>query len=123
MGALSTLVLLAVSLPNLFAQGNQPSRQEDPTAQAPATRAPATPPTFPTSEAKHQSDRPDVRVYMGAIVQSGDSCILKAGNQQYLLDNQKKARRYKGKDVKITGTLDKAKNLIHVEKIDQSPSI
>jgi hypothetical protein len=40
MGALSTLVLLAVSLPNLFAQENQPSRQEDPTAQAPATRAP-----------------------------------------------------------------------------------
>ena len=51
MGALSTLALLAVSLPNLFAQGNQPSRQEDPTAQAPATGAPATPPTFPVSEA------------------------------------------------------------------------
>ena len=123
MGALSTLALLAVSLPNLFAQGNQPSRQEDPTAQAPATRAPATPPTFPTSEAKQQSDRPDVRVYMGAIVQNGDSYILKAGNQQYLLDSQKKARKYKGKDVKITGTLDKAKNLIHVEKIDASPSM
>src|ERR1043165_8880964 len=60
MGALSTLALLAVLQPNLFAQGNQPSRQEDPTAQAPATRAPATPPTFPTSEAKRQSDRPDV---------------------------------------------------------------
>lgn len=123
MGALSTLILLVVSLPNLFAQGNQPSRQEDPTAQAPATRAPATPPTFPTSEAKQQSDRPDVRVYMGAIIQNGDSYILKAGNQQYRLDNQKKARKYKGKDVKITETLDKAKNLIHVEKIDQSPSI
>jgi hypothetical protein len=74
MGALSTLALLAVSLPNLLAQGNQPSRQEDPTAQAPATRAPATPPTFPTSEAKQQSDRPDVRVYMGAIVQNGTGC-------------------------------------------------
>ena len=123
MGALSTLALLAVLLPNLFAQGNQPSRLEDPTAQAPATRAPATPPTFPTSEAKKQSDRADVRVYMGTIVQDGDSYVLKAGNEQYLLESQKKVQKYKGKDVKITGTLDKAKNLIHVEKINVSPSM
>lgn len=66
MGALCTLALLAVSLPNLFAQ-NRPSQPIDPAAQAPAT--PATPPTFPTSETKQQSDRPDVRVYMGAIAQ------------------------------------------------------
>ncbi len=106
LGALRSLALLAVLLPNLFAQ-NRPSQPIDPTAQAPATRAPATPP----------------RVYMGAIVQNGDSYVLKAGNQQYLLDSQKKARKYKGKDVKITGTLDKTKNLIHVEKIDASPSM
>ncbi len=60
---------------------------------------------------------------MGAIVQNGDSYVLKAGNQQFLLDSQKQARKYKGKDVKITGTLDKAKNLIHVEEIDESPSM
>jgi hypothetical protein len=78
--ALCTLALLAVSLPNLFAQGSQPSQPLDPTAQAPATPAPATPPTFPTSEAKPQSDRPDVRVYMGTIVQDGDAYVLRAGN-------------------------------------------
>ena len=122
LSALCSLALLAVSLPNLLAQ-NRPSQPVDPTAQAPATRAPATPPTFPTPEAKPQSDRPDVRVYMGAVVQNGDSYVLKSGNQQYLLDSQKKARKYKGKDVKITGTLDKAKNLIHVKKIDESPSM
>ena len=49
-GALCTLALLAVWLPNLFAQGSQPSQPVDPTAQAPATRAPATPQTFPTSK-------------------------------------------------------------------------
>ncbi|HMJ23591.1 MAG TPA: DUF5818 domain-containing protein [Terriglobales bacterium] len=122
LSALCSLALLAVSLPNLFAQ-NRPSQPVDPTAQAPATRAPATPPTFPTPEAKQQSDRPEVRVYMGAVVHNGDSYVLKTGNQQYLLDSQKKARKYKGKDVKITGTLDKAKNLIHVKKIDESPSM
>jgi hypothetical protein len=122
-GALCTLVLLAGSLPSLFAQGSQPSQPLDPTAQAPATRAPATPPTFPTSEAKPRPDRADVRIYMGTIVKDGDAYVLKAGNKKYLLDSQKKARKYKGKDVKITGTLDKAKNLIHVEKIDASPSM
>ena len=122
LSTLCSLALLAVSLPNLLAQ-NRPSQPVDPTAQAPATRAPATPPTFPTPKAKPQSDRPDVRVYMGAVVQNGDSYVLKSGNQQYLLDSQKKARKYKGKEVKITGTLDKAKNLIHVKKIDESPSM
>ena len=100
MGALCTLALLAVLLPNLFAQGNQPSIQEDPTAQAPATRAPATPPTFPTSEAKKQSDRPDVRVYMGTIVQDGDSYVLKAGNEQYCW---KAKRRFRSTKEKMSG--------------------
>ena len=123
MGVLCTLALLAVSLPDLMAQGNQPSQPIDPTAQAPATPAPATPPTFPTSIAEAQKDRSGVKVYMGAIVKDGDAYFLKAGNEKYLLDSRKKAKNYKGKDVKITGTLDKTKNLIHVEKIEASPSM
>jgi hypothetical protein len=119
-GALCTITLLAGSLPNLFAQGSQPSQPVDPTAQAPATQAPATPPTFPTSEAK---PRPDVRVYIGTIVRDGDAYVLKAGNEKYLLDSQKKAKNYTGKDVKVTGTLEKTKNVIHVEKIEVSPSM
>jgi hypothetical protein len=116
-GALCTITLLAGSLPNLFAQGSQPSQPVDPTAQAPATQAPATPPTFPTSEAKPRPDRPNIRVYIGTIVRDGDAYVLKAGNEKYLLESQKKAKNYKGKDVKITATLDKAKNVIHVEEL------
>src|SRR5216683_6583830 len=109
-----------VRCPSVFAQGSQPSQPVDPTAQAPATPAPATPPTFPTSKAKAQSDRRDLTVYMGTIVKDGDAYILKSGNEKYLLDSQKKAKNYKGKDVQITGTLDKDKHLIHVEKIKVS---
>jgi hypothetical protein len=119
-GAICSITLLAGSLPNLFAQGSQPSQPVDPTAQAPATQAPATPPTFPTSEAK---PRPDVRVYIGTIVRDGDAYVLKGGNEKYLLDSQKKAKNYTGKDVKVTGTLEKTKNVIHVEKIEVSPSM
>ena len=68
-GALCTLALLAVSLPNLFAQGSQPSQPVGPTAQAPATPTPVTPPTFPRSEAKAEPDRADVRVLYGTNCQ------------------------------------------------------
>jgi hypothetical protein len=122
-GALYSLALLAGSLPNLFEQGSQPSQPVDPTAQAPATLAPSTPPTFPTPEAKAQRGRPDLRVYIGTIVEDGDAYVLKAANEKYLLDSQKKAKNYKGKEVQITGTLDKEKKLIHVEKIKVSPSM
>jgi hypothetical protein len=50
--------------------------------------APATPPTFPPSETKGRVDRPDVKVYMGTIVTNGDACVLKSGNEKYLLDSQ-----------------------------------
>jgi hypothetical protein len=62
-GALCTVALLAGSLPNVFAQGSQPAQPLDPTAQAPATRAPATPPTFP--KAKEQPDRSGVKFIWG----------------------------------------------------------
>jgi hypothetical protein len=123
LGALCTLALLSGSLPNLFAQGSQPSQPIDPTAQAPATPAPATPPTFPPSEAKARVDRRDVKVYLGTIVANGDACVLKSGNEEYLLDSQKKVKNYKGKDVEVTGTLDQERHLIHVEKIKVSPSM
>ena len=122
-GALCTVALLAGSLPNVFAQGSQPAQPLDPTAQAPATRAPTTPPTFPTSQAKERPDRSGVKVYMGTILKDGDAYVLKTGNQTYLLDNQKKAQNYKGKDVQLTGTLDNGKKLIHVEKIKVSPAM
>jgi hypothetical protein len=115
--------VLAGSVLGLFAQAGQPSRPTDPTAQAPATRAPTTPPTFSTSEAKAQPNRTDAKVYIGTIVNTGDSFVLKSANEEYLLDNQTKAKKYGGKDVQIMGTLDKDKKLIHIKQIKLSPSM
>lgn len=119
-GALCVLAVLVGSVLSLFAQGGRPSQPVDPTAQAPAT-IPATPPTFPTPEAKAQPNRTDAKVYMGTIVNTGDSYVLKSANEEYLLDSQTKAKKYQGKDVQITGTLDKDKKLIHVKQIKLSP--
>jgi hypothetical protein len=120
---LCTLALLAGSVANLFGQGDQPPQPVDPTAQAPATPAPATPPTFPASEAKAQPDRQEVRVYAGTIVKNADAYVLESGNEQFLLDSQKKVKNFKGKDVQVTGRLDKVKHLIHIEKIKVSPPL
>jgi hypothetical protein len=120
-GALCTVALLAGSLPNVFAQGSQPAQPLDPTAQAPATRAPATPPTFP--KAIEQPDRSGAKVYMGTILKDGNAYVLKTGNQTYLLDSQKKAKNYNGRNVQLTGRLDNDKKLIHVEKIEASPAM
>lgn len=38
---------------------------------------------------------------------------------RYLLDNQERARPYEGKRVKVTGTIDVANNMIHVESIEE----
>jgi hypothetical protein len=35
----------------------------------------------------------------------------------YLLDDQKSAKKYEGKTVVVTGTLDNVSNTIHVQKI------
>jgi hypothetical protein len=36
----------------------------------------------------------------------------------FTLDNQKLAKKYEGKNVVVTGTLDEANNVLHVKKID-----
>jgi hypothetical protein len=36
-----------------------------------------------------------------------------------MLDNQDKLRPYEGKKVKVTGTIDVANNLIHIETIEE----
>jgi len=91
-GALCVIAMLAGSVLSLFAQGGQPSQPGEPTAQSPATTAPTTPPTFPTSEAKAQPNRADAKVYMGTIVNTGNSYVLKSANEEYLLDSQTKSQ-------------------------------
>jgi hypothetical protein len=60
---------------------------------------------------------------MGTIFKDGNAYVLRSGNERYRLDSQKKAKKYEGKDVQITGTLDDEKKLIHVEKIKVAPAI
>jgi hypothetical protein len=89
----------------------------------PRPGSPTPPPSdFPVGRGPRRR-RSVLRTRVADACAEAGAYVLKAGNEKYLPDSQKKAKNYKGKDVKIMGTLDKTRNLIHVEKIEASPSI
>ena len=71
---------------------------------------------IPTLQTKPQ---PEAETFMGTILKNGETFVLSdsATKSRYTLDDAKKARPYEGKSVKVTGTLDKASNVIHVQTI------
>ncbi len=55
------------------------------------------------------------------IMKSGDTYVLQtADNVTYQLDDQERAKQYEGKQVQVTGSLDKSANLIKVRDIKQT---
>src|SRR6266478_8275799 len=69
-----------------------------------------------TSEFQTQTE---TETFFGTILKNGDNFVLSdsATKSKYTLDNPKMASRYEGITVKVTGCLDTARNLIHVETI------
>ena len=68
-----------------------------------------------------QEDQQKSQVFVGKIIktQDGRYALLtdeKAGKGVYL-DDQEKAKEFEGKNVKVTGVLEVAKNLVHVSNI------
>ena len=60
------------------------------------------------------------QTFSGRIVKSKDQFVLKdkSSNNTYKLDRQDIAKQYRGKDVKVSGTLDSANNTIRVSTIE-----
>jgi Protein of unknown function (DUF5818) len=100
------ILLLAVSLmPAVFAQGGAQTQPADPTAQA------------------QTSSVDGSRVFSGSIAHEKSGFVLKSGNTAYRLDDQAKAKQFKGKTVQVTGSLNESTNTIHIEKIEASASM
>jgi hypothetical protein len=61
----------------------------------------------------------EAETFYGTILRDGEHFVLSdsATKSRYNLDNAPKASRYEGMTVKVTGTIDVASNLIHVETI------
>jgi lipopolysaccharide export system protein LptA len=93
--------LMTIPVGALAQQDSQPQ------AQAPAEQTPA-------------PDSQQTQTFTGKLVRSKGSIVLKSesSNTAYSVDNGAQAKAYVGKNVKITGTLDPATNMIHVSNIE-----
>lgn len=143
LAVIASTILLAGLLTAWGQTQSQQPNPPDPTAHAPSSTAPATPPTFPTqsgSQAPEQtpSTQPPeksgsttsspaasqgARTFVGQIIMNNNSYLLRSGDEEYKLDDQSKAKSFAGKDVKVTGDLDRQNKKIHVDSIEIAPSI
>jgi hypothetical protein len=120
---LAALVLTTALLSTATAQGKpeKPGESSPPTSPSPDPKqAPEDQPSAgkPGAKAQHAAT-----VFMGTIVRGQTGFVLRAADLEYGLDDQSKARRFNGKNVKITGSLDASSNTLHVENIEVSPSL
>lgn len=65
--------------------------------------------------------QPAAQSFTGMIVKSGGMYVLQtAENVTYQLDDQEQAKQYEGKQVQVSGSLDKSANMIKVRDIKQT---
>ena len=132
-GVFAAIVLTMALASMSFAQ-TAPAQPQDPTAQSPASPAPASPASPSAKRPPDEGRKPSegessapapstkTRPFMGTVVHENGGYFLRAGDLEYKLDDQTEARRYEGRSVKVTGSLEKQSNTIHVQKIEASPS-
>jgi len=80
---------------------------------------PQKPEANPRETAESQSRTAAAQTFTGTIGKEEEGYTLKVSeNMSYKLDNQEEVQQYDGKRVRVTGTLDSAINLIHVDRIE-----
>ena len=115
-------------LPVAFAQSTTAPSQ-DPTAQPSASPSQQTPsqtnPSTSTSPDPSSSATPSdsQHSFVGSIVKASGKYVLHTTGADYQLDNQDTAKKFEGKDVKVTGQLDAPSNTIRVQSIDPASSM
>ena len=95
-------------------QKPQPIPQPMPSPDRPLQQAEQQP-----AQSNPAQPSPAAQTFTGTIVKDGGKYILKtSGTNVYELDDQERAKRYEGKQVKIAGTLDATGNSLHVTSIE-----
>src|SRR5689334_14855155 len=104
---LTCIPALAQSAP---APSQDPSQQPAPTQ--PSQSQPSQ--TSPTSDSTPQG-----QAFTGTIVKGSDGFMLQddTNKTSYKLDNAKIAKKFNGKNVRVTGTLDSTSNTIHITDV------
>ena len=76
-----------------------------------------------SSPPDQQSADPRLRTFSGTVWQNDGKFVLRdeAHRLWYQLDDQRWAARFEGKQVRVTGTLDRPGHAIHVQNIEEDP--
>ena len=109
----------AIQAPGIAASGIETPAIVVPRASTAAT-ATASEATLFAAQQVTAADQP--QIHTGIIVSmNGDRLILRDDNNDtwYHLDNQQAASSYLGKKVRITGEIDPATDVIHVQSIEE----
>jgi hypothetical protein len=94
----------------------QPSQQSDP-------RPSAQQPSQQTASGQHgdMQKQNATQTFAGTIMKSGNQYVLRtADNVTYQLDDQARAKKYEGKQVQVTGSLDETSGTIRVEEMKEA---
>jgi hypothetical protein len=108
-----------------FMQPQQPEQQpahHEPTPEPnPETQPAQNPPNPPGTQNSIPSQAPTAQSFTGTVSKDANNFVLKVSETtSYKLDNQQQVQEYEGQRVRVTGTLDKSINLIHVDRIEPS---
>jgi hypothetical protein len=93
-------------------QSAQPSTQQ-PTADQQGTQQPST----PDQDSSGSMQTTQGSSFTGTVVKAGGKYVLKTSDMNYQLDDQQKAKKFVGQQVKVSGTLDSNTSTIHVSDI------
>jgi hypothetical protein len=117
MGMATMALALALSTMSLGQQDQsaQPSNQQ-PTADQQGAPQPNT----PDQDSSGSMQTTQGSSFTGTVVKAGGKYVLKTGDMNYRLDDQQKAKKFVGQQVKVSGTLDSNSSTIHVSDISST---
>ncbi len=114
---------LCAFTPALLAQSGAAAPSQDQPSQAQPQEQPQQ--TAPQQSAPQQQDAQETKTFAGKIMklQNGNFALVTGQTPQgqpagHFLDNQDEAKKWEGKQVTVTGTLELASNTIHIAKIE-----
>lgn len=114
---MGTSLAAAGTMPQASGQaGSTQSRS----SQTKSTQNPDT--SVPQSQADASTSQPSARAFEGRIEKSGDAFVLQEiiTQNSYKLDDQSKAKKFEGKDVRVMATIDPDTKELHVVDIERS---